>query len=78
MKKKIIDTAKAEGIDIIDNSGYIQDSNRQILNSIIQGSSADMTKRAMIAMGTNQELKDLGFKMLFPVHDILRKLVCRV
>lgn len=37
MKKKIIDTAKAEGIDIIDNSGYIQDSNRQILNSIIQG-----------------------------------------
>ena len=29
-----------------------------------------MTKRAMILMGTNQELKDLGFKMLFPVHDI--------
>ena len=30
-----------------------------------------MTKRAMILMGTNQELKDLGFKMLFPVHDEL-------
>lgn len=30
-----------------------------------------MTKRAMILMGTNQELNDLGFKMLFPVHDEL-------
>lgn len=30
-----------------------------------------MTKIAMILMGTNQELKDLGFKMLFPVHDEL-------
>ncbi len=28
-----------------------------------------MSKRAMILLGTNQELKDLGFKMLFPVHD---------
>lgn len=68
-KKKIIEKAKLDGIDIIDNSNYIQDSNRQILNSIIQGSASDMTKRAMIAIGTNQELKDLGFKMLFPVHD---------
>lgn len=24
----------------------------------------------MILIGQNQELKDLGFKMLFPVHDI--------
>lgn len=29
-----------------------------------------MSKRAMILIGQNQELKDLGFKMLFPVHDI--------
>lgn len=28
-----------------------------------------MSKRAMILIGQNQELKDLGFKMLFPVHD---------
>lgn len=28
-----------------------------------------MSKRAMILIGQNQELKDLGFKMCFPVHD---------
>ena len=30
-----------------------------------------MTKVAMILMGTNKELQELGFKMLFPVHDEL-------
>ena len=33
-------------------------------------SAADMSKRAMILLGTNKELKELGFRMLFPVHDI--------
>lgn len=28
-----------------------------------------MSKKAMILLGQNQELKDLGFKLLFPVHD---------
>lgn len=28
-----------------------------------------MTKIAMIKLGTNKELKELGFKPLFPVHD---------
>lgn len=69
-RNKIIEQAQKEGIDIINNQGYIAEANRQVVNSIIQGSAADMTKRAMILMGTNQELKDLGFKMLFPVHDI--------
>ena len=35
-KRKIIETAKNEGIDITDNSGYIAESNRQVVNSIIQ------------------------------------------
>lgn len=75
-RRKIIEQAKKEGIDITDNSGYLAEAGRQVLNSIIQGSSADMSKKAMILLGTNQELKDLGFRMLFPVHDILCKL-CR-
>ena len=33
-------------------------------------SAADMSKRAMILLGTNKELKELGFRILFPVHDI--------
>ena len=32
-------------------------------------SAADMSKRAMILLGTNKELKELGFRMLFPLHD---------
>lgn len=38
-------------------------------NSRVQGSSADLTKLAMIELYNNQELRDLGFKMLIPVHD---------
>lgn len=68
-RKQIVTEAKNNGIDIIDNTKYIAESNRQVVNSIIQGSAADMSKRAMILLGQNEELKSLGFKMLFPVHD---------
>ena len=44
---------------------------------LYNGSSADMSKKAMILLGQNEELKQLGFRMLFPVHDILCKLFCR-
>ena len=68
-KRQIIEQAKQRGIDIIDNEGFLADAMRQCLNSTIQGTAADITKRAMISIGNNKELKDLGFKMLFPVHD---------
>ena len=68
-KRKIIEQARLEGIDIKDNGKFIADANRQVVNSTIQGSAADMSKIAMILLGTNEELKELGFKMLFPVHD---------
>lgn len=68
-RNKIIEQAAKDGIDIIDNGGFIAESLRQCVNSTIQGSAADMSKKAMILLGTNKELKELGFKMLFPVHD---------
>lgn len=69
-KQKIIKRAKEEeGITITDNQSFIAEALRQCLNSVIQGSSADMSKRAMILLGQNEELKQLGFRMLFPVHD---------
>ena len=68
-RNKLIEQAKEDGIDIIDNHGYIAEAIRQVVNSTIQGSAADMSKRAMILIGQNEELKELGFKMLFPVHD---------
>lgn len=68
-RSKIVEDAKNNGITIRNNQSFIAEALRQCLNSVIQGSSADMSKKAMILLGTNEELKSLGFRMLFPVHD---------
>lgn len=68
-KWEIIEEAKKEGIHIVDNGGKIAEAERQACNARIQGSAADMTKRAMIVVHSDKELNELGFKMLIPVHD---------
>lgn len=68
-KYKVIQEAASEGIKITDNSGKIADATRQTVNSRIQGSAADLTKLAMIKLNDNERLKELGFKLLIPVHD---------
>ena len=69
-KRKIFEEAnKKDGVWIIDNGAKIADATRQCVNSRIQGSAADLTKLAMIDLANNQELKDLGFRLLIPVHD---------
>ena len=68
-KKKIFEKANEEGIWIVDNGGKIADASRQCVNSRIQGSAADLTKLAMIELNNNQRLKELGFRLLIPVHD---------
>ena len=70
-KQVIKDEALAEGIEIIDNGGKIADASRQCLNSRVQGSSADMSKLAMIAVHNDSKLNELGFRLLIPVHDEL-------
>lgn len=70
-KQKIIQEAKERGIQIKDNQLKISDATRQVVNSRVQGSAADLTKLAMISVHNNQELKDLGFRLLIPVHDEL-------
>lgn len=70
-KRGIIQQADKEGIRIIDNGGKIADAHRQCVNSRIQGSAADMSKLAMILVGNDEKLKELGFKLLIPVHDEL-------
>lgn len=70
-KRKIFEQANAEGIWIIDNGGRIADAQRQCVNARIQGSAADMSKLAMIKVGTDKRLKELGFRLLIPVHDEL-------
>ena len=68
-KRDIIMRAREEGIKITDNGGKIADAERQCVNSIIQGSSADMTKLAMIAINDNPRLKELDCHLLIQVHD---------
>jgi len=68
-KDEVIQEAKAEGIEIKDNSNFVARAMRQAVNTIIQGSSADMSKLAMVMCYESEELKRLGFRLLFPVHD---------
>lgn len=70
-KRQIIDQAKSEGILIVDHTKEKQDATRQVVNSRIQGSAADMSKLAMIKVGKDKRLKELGFRLLIPVHDEL-------
>lgn len=69
-KRKIFEEAnKKDGIWIIDNGLKIADATRQCVNARIQGSAADLTKLALIDLYNNDTLRQLGFKLLIPVHD---------
>lgn len=58
-------------IRVINNSRKITDASRQCVNSIIQGSAADLTKMAMLKVFNNSEWHELGARVLLPVHDEL-------
>lgn len=68
-RKKVIELAATEGYTIKDNTGYIKQAERQCVNSIIQGSAADITKIAMIRIANDPEMQRLGYKLILPVHD---------
>ena len=68
-KRPIFEEANERGIWIVDNGGKIADATRQCVNSRIQGSAADMSKLAGININNNERLKELGFKLLVPIHD---------
>lgn len=63
--------ALKENIEVKDNSGFIAQAERQCVNARIQGSAATMTKKAMINIYNDQEMKDLGFHLMIGVHDEL-------
>ena len=66
---KLIADAKKEGIEVIDWRKQKVLETRQVVNSVIQGSAADMTKLAMIAAGKDERLKELGCKIILQIHD---------
>ena len=68
---EIKEQAKSKGYKVIDNTGFISRAERQCVNARIQGGAASMSKRAMIRVANNEELKRLGFRLLIAVHDEL-------
>lgn len=68
-RKKIFEQANKEGIYVIDNTR--NKDTTKVVNARIQGSAADMSKLAMIKVGNDKRLKELGFRLLIPVHDEL-------
>lgn len=67
--EKLEKEAYAKGIKLVNNSSKIAAAQRQTTNAIVQGGAATITKIAMNNIYRDQELKDLGFKLLITVHD---------
>lgn len=66
-KQDVIRMAKDEGIKIIDHT---RDKDyTKIVNARIQGTAADQSKLAMVAISRDEKLRELGFRMLIPIHD---------
>ena len=63
--------ALTDGIDITSNTGFISRAERQAMNSRVQGGSADITKRAMVAVYKDPVMKELDFHLLLCIHDEL-------
>ena len=63
--------ADKDGIEILDNGGYIARAERQCVNARIQGGAATMSKIAMRKVYDSQELRDLGFSIILQIHDEL-------
>lgn len=69
-KVDYIDRLRSEyGIITSDYTKIKAEKSRQCLNARIQGSAADMSKLAMIAIDNNQELQKLDCHLLLMVHD---------
>lgn len=58
-----------ERILVLDNGNKIANASRQIINSRVQGSAADMSKLALIKIRADELLKERGVRTIIPVHD---------
>lgn len=58
-------------IRVINNRPKITEASRKCVNSIIQGSAAELTKMAMLALEHDPDWNRIGGKLVLPVHDEL-------
>lgn len=68
-KQKVRDELEYKGIKVKDNAGFIAQAQRQCVNARVQGSSADVTKLAMIDIANDKRMKELDFHLIIQVHD---------
>ena len=68
-KNEYIEGLRAQGIEVSDYSYQISEQSRKCLNARIQGSAADMSKLAMIAIDKDERLKKLDCYLLLMIHD---------
>ncbi len=66
---KLVADAKAEGIQVIDRRAQKAYETRQVVNSAVQGSAADMTKLAILVINRDERLQELGCQILMQIHD---------
>lgn len=59
------------GADGEDGGGIVAEAKRQAVNTIIQGTAADVAKQAMIVAEYDEELRSIGAQMLLQIHDEL-------
>jgi len=69
--KRIKELEEQEHIKVISNTKKITDATRQCVNSVIQGSAAELTKIALLKVFNNKEWNEIGARILLPVHDEL-------
>lgn len=70
-RSKVVADARAEGLKIKDNGGFIAQAKRQSTNARIQGSAGDQIKMAMILVDKDPELNELDFHLVLQIHDEL-------
>ena len=51
------------------NTEELEKAERQVVNSVVQGSGADMLKKALILIENDNILQKLGLQLLFPIYD---------
>lgn len=61
--------ANEKGVILTANSGRIAQSERQCLNSRIQGGAGSLTKLAMIQIQNSSELKERDAHLVMTIHD---------
>ncbi len=69
--KRIKELDEKEHIKVIVNNKKINDASRKCVNSMVQGSAAELTKIAILKVFNDPEWNALGGRVLLPVHDEL-------